>query len=171
MLELEIINSPDKLQIGSTTFFSNEITIGKSKKCELTINDELIHQHHIKLSIVEKKLFITAIIGYESSPISSNDNVEMNEPIHFLINKKKYSGKKMININDVIKLGNTEIITKAFAEEKYLDFKEELTKNYKKIHDDNHYAHNVLDALEKELLHLQIEANKKLLKDKKSCQN
>ena len=134
MITLNITSSPDSEILGEYLTFSNEIIVGRSTQCTLPIVDNLISDVHALIRLSKTVLIVKCT--------DEND--------YYFINGKKYLGEKKIDINDVLKIGNTEINITSFnfdPKSSPGDFKEYYKKTITKYPETT----IVLEALEVEI--------------------
>ncbi len=143
MIELEVVTSIDREAIGARYFFLNNISIGRSLKCEVIIKDSKLTNVSLYMYISkDNKLFVK----------SHSDNKT------YHVNTKKISGTKNINIGDQIQIGDTTLKIKNFvlAQEMHQDI-DILFEKFKKQYPE---SIPLLKELQYELLFLQTVENK-----------
>jgi len=133
MIKLEIIDSPDLLSIGLMELNFHHITIGKSLKNILILDDQAISKEHALLRLSARGLI------FECED-------------YYLLNDKRVSGTLIIKPNDTIEIGNTKIKILHFDLSNLLDSNE----YYKYIEDlesnDKNLA-NLISAIEEEFIY------------------
>lgn len=93
MIHIEVINSNDPLAVGVYDFEFNQITVGRSRKCDLIFNDSKLPLQYLAIKTLQGQLVAQS---------------KTREPF-FFINGKKVSGTLKLKINDVIAFGSNEI--------------------------------------------------------------
>jgi hypothetical protein len=112
MIEIEVLNSTDKDQIGVVTFYKDILYVGNDFSCDLYIQDSKLEKSHLVIDISSNFIYL-----YLQS------NVDF---IH--INNKRYNKSKKIEVNDEIKIGNTVLKIKKFQKDSYKNFKQFLNE-------------------------------------------
>ena len=137
MIEIEIINSPDKSMLGVHKVFFDSLILGTSKRAGLIIDDPKLVGKHLKLIVTENGVLCS------NTPKAK----------FFHSNKKKVSGDKLHRQGDNISIGDTEF--------KILNFDQtdpsqiNIRELYEKALKDNPELETILYYLEKELLYLE----------------
>ena len=92
MINIEIINSPDKNFEGTYLSQFDHFLIGSSQRADIVIEDKDIDPLHITLEVKDNALICRSF----------------KKDLSFLVNKKKYTGTKVIKPQDIITIGETE---------------------------------------------------------------
>ena len=137
MITITITDSPDLLSTGKRELFLHHITIGKSLKNTIAINDHSLNKEHLELRTTTKGLIVE---GEDS----------------FILNDKKVQGILILQKGDQVIIGNTSFTITDFNLDNYLDadryyeFLEDI-----EIRDPKLYK--VISALEDEFIKLTTE--------------
>lgn len=137
MIKLKMITHPDPLAIGIMDFYFNTITIGKNKKNNLIFKSEQIAPVHLILD--------TFFINNEHH--ASLETV--NEELFFFVNDKKFFGKKILKINDIVKIDQFSF--------QILGYEYDTSNNWSKVFEEQ-YLKLYQDPAERDLLKI-IEKN------------
>jgi len=141
IIKIKLDHSQNTLQNGIYEFHFDKVYIGSSLKSDLILSNP---------NTPALALIITQI---------KNDLIALSVPkdFYYLINEKKMSGLRKLNINDKLKLGEVEItiLDFTFTQEPELHyFYEEFKKNYP----DLQFA---LDYIEEKIIQLENEPSTK----------
>jgi len=118
----------------------DELLVGRSRRCNLVIEDPALAPIHFKLFIDEDNLLIETL---------------SEEKMH--INGKKFKGTKKLNPGDKIKFCENEI---QIAEYKKLNFPSlDLEKLYEDAVNQSPELEKIISLLERELLYLESKQN------------
>ena len=133
-----------KIEISSNTstpldyhYHKNTLTIGKSNKCDIVINDIKSQSVDLILLVDKKGFYGTGI---------SNSNC--------LYKGKKLSGKKLFKKEDTITIGNTSIKIKDYSFKLHSFDKETLPLLNQNALSENPQLKFIINALSKELINL-----------------
>ena len=138
MIEFEIHVSPDPEVIGSHQFFSPTVEIGNSLSCHLPIEDSQLPSRGI--------YFISDARGIV---------IKTTPPDTFLVNKEEVFEKRLVQLGDEIKIGETQIL---IANYNFETIHTALDMNtVKKSFSDAEKEGLILEALENELLFIDYE--------------
>lgn len=135
MIKIEVFDSINNYL--TYNYHKNVITIGKSQKCDVVIND--IKSNPIDLILLMDKKGIYGI-GIKTSTC--------------LHNGKKLSGKKLFKKKDTITIGNTSIKIIDYSFKLNSFDKETLPELNKKALSENPDLKIIINALSKELIEL-----------------
>ena len=94
MISFEITHSPTLEILGQHSYEFNKVNLGNALSSHLIINDPKVNLKEITIFIKEDQAFI------EGPSLNT----------FYMVNGKKISGRKLININDEIEIGDTKII-------------------------------------------------------------
>jgi hypothetical protein len=112
MIKFEIINSPDSEMIGEFEFTRNLITLG-GEHDHVWLHDPVVSDTHLTFEVTEKHL-----------------NCYLNQDLEFFhVNGKRTKVFKTLKVNDVIKVGHTEIKIIFCSLTQIDSLKETLNKN------------------------------------------
>ncbi len=113
MIQINIIDSIDRDKIGSFTFHKNLIYIGNTFSADVFLKDDNLLSNYVFIEIVDGKLL-----------------VHLNKEVPFiLINGKRTTGHKFINIGDTIGISDNKLKIEAFIETKWDTMKDIVNKN------------------------------------------
>ena len=142
MITIEFIHSPDPEIITRYEFMFDHVTLGKKNPANLLINDSDFPSHPIGLKIVADKLHLMSL------------------DTAYLYNGKKVVGEMRLSIGDELTFGQStfRIISFSSTEQSY---EQRLRHRFQEINQSSPDAAVILDLLEEELLHLQVEENQK----------
>ena len=135
MIKIEVSDNSNEASIYH--YHRNTITIGKSLKCNVIINDIKSNPIDLIINVNKKGPYGTGI------KMSS-----------CLYNGKKLSGKKLFKKEDTITIGNTSITIKDFSFESNSFDQETLPELNKKALLENPDLKTIFNALSKELIEL-----------------
>ena len=142
MLSFEVIHSEDPELSNDFLNYFDHFKIGSSSQADIIINDSLLSALHIKLEVKEESL-ICKSADSESS---------------FLVNGKKYSGSKVLKVNDELSIGNTKIKITDFSKTDR-DLESNLEEQYNSAIEKIPELESVIFQLERELLKLERNKN------------
>lgn len=132
MIKLEIIRSDDTEILGNKLLYKNQIFIGNNSS-----------DVHISENIS---------INYISIEVSEEcATVSLNGDGHFLLNGKRSESTRKININDIVKVGNTEIKLIDAEYQIYQQYTQLITDNLKQIQQDNEELLNILYKIQEQV--------------------
>ncbi len=135
MLCFQIIKSNDESMPNQLLSHFDKFIIGSSKRADIIIKDHSVSPLHISLEVKKDSIVCRSFL----------------KGTVFLINKKKYSGAKVIKVNDIISLGETQIQILNF--QKITQKKEvSLEVSYKQSTQKLKGLKKILFCLEQELL-------------------
>ena len=140
MITLKFLASPDSDILREFEFLFDSITLGSGRPANLIVRDTSVLPLHIRLQVIDNKLFIHG------------------ENITYTVNGKKLSGNKYCLIGDVIGIGDTSFKLISFLNTQ-IGSEEKLRAHYKELEDTRPDITMLLEALEHELLKLQIKEN------------
>jgi len=139
MIEIIFLSSPDSEVLGNYKVFYDSLSIGRSQKNDLIIEDPKVLDFHIILTSSKNGLICEGAA----------------ESISFRANDQYFKGKKTFNKKDKIKIGNTifEIVDFALepASEKILSLKE----SYEKTLNAYPEQEKIIDEMENEISRLE----------------
>lgn len=120
MITFEIIHSPDPFVIGNQTFNKNILTFA-TRGSDINIQDKQLNKEDsITLEVEGKNLFV-----YLSNHLEK-----------ILVNKKRVTQNKRLNIGDEVQFLNTIIKIISYEVTVYESQKKTIIKNLKQIDDD-----------------------------------
>ncbi len=132
MIKLEITKSDDPNACGIYEFQYDVISIGRSFKNDVILNEKTIPQFSFILYIDKNQLFL-----------------QTNSSETFcLVNNTKLAGKKLVKNNDSIKIGNSELKTLEFEQTQIEINFAEYYENF--INTQKKYLH-ILEAIDEEI--------------------
>ncbi len=143
MITLQITEAPDCDLIRTYDFLYDSLILGRGEQSNLIITDSAVSPIHLRLSVIDNKLFIKGA----GTPYS--------------VNGKKVSGDKFCSIGDEVKIGMTAFKILAFANT-MAPAEERLRDAYKEIENTRPDITMLLEAVETELLKLQTIENNKI---------
>ncbi|EQC51690.1 FHA domain-containing protein [Bacteriovorax sp. DB6_IX] len=144
MIQIEIVDSPDLLSIGVTTYHLHHITLGRSLKNTIILNDSELSKEHALFRLSQRGLIFECDANY-------------------LHNQKKVTGTILIKPNDTIEIGQTEIkilnydLTNLLDSNEYYKYIEEL-----EIKDQD--LANLISSIEEEFIY-QISKDNNVLEE------
>ncbi len=100
MLKIELTASPDRLMLGTYEFFHRGIIIGSATQSDLILDDSEVDPIHLYLFSTRKGLFIRSLLDGPA----------------FFINSKKVKGHHPLQVDDVIRIGKSELKILAYVE-------------------------------------------------------
>lgn len=112
MIQLTVNSSKDINKVGTVTFNKNLIYVGNDHLCDLFICEENLLSNHLIVEIVENKMII-----------HPHKDIEF-----FLVNGKRSTGHKFVNVGNKVKIGETEFSIDNFVETTYSSVKDNLNK-------------------------------------------
>ncbi len=143
MVELEILASPDPEVIGKHQFFFAEIELGTALSCHLPIEDPQLPSKGISLIATSEGMM-----------------VKITPPGIFYVNKKEVLAKKLIQPEDKIQIGKTEILLAQYNFETIcLPWKDNIAAQNASLSDKEKLF---IEALEAELLFLEYEYKERI---------
>lgn len=136
MIIIKFVSSPDTDLNGEVTYNFNRLVIGRSKKCDLIIEDSTCALKHIELSLNPQGLYCQLL---------DSKNI-------FFHNSKKNITKRLIKDSDEIQIGNTKIQIVKSQFVPLPDRQEELKNRYLNLIKESEQKKALLDRLEKEMI-------------------
>ncbi|MCO4753917.1 MAG: hypothetical protein KC478_05520 [Bacteriovoracaceae bacterium] len=113
MIELEIIHCPNNDFLGTYRIFKDLFHIGSNLSAELRVKDNAIMANHLIIDIEEDRLRAT---------LNLDDGF-------FLVDGKRTTSLKYLNIGSSFEVGNTRFLVKQFSAQKIVTKRETLNKN------------------------------------------
>ena len=141
MLELEFISSPDPEILGLYQTFKLRLVVGNTLKDDLIIRD-----HQLTGEMFALEMLPQGVLG---------KNLQKEQS--YLVNGKKFSGAKILQIGDRITLGNTVFAIKTYTPPHDTTSLATMKEALAKIQREHAYLLPVLAALEKELVAVERE--------------
>jgi hypothetical protein len=142
MLSFNILYSEDQSISPEFISYFDRFIIGSSKRADIIIDDELISPLHLKLEVKDSSLICKSY---------DNEN-------SFKVNGKKYTGSKVIQINDEIVMGNTSIKITNFSKMEIVP-NDNLEEVYSEAIEKIPALDNIISELEKEIILLERNNN------------
>ncbi|MAW07105.1 MAG: hypothetical protein CME61_02365 [Halobacteriovoraceae bacterium] len=141
MITFEITQSDDIESIGEFTFNIDRLKIGDLLNSNFVLYEKWFRSSCITLFISKDRLFLKA------HP----------EKI-FMVNDIKYSGSKLLKINDVVEIGKTKIKIKSFSPTFDPEFKlnNVLAEKKLKFSKENPDSYNLINEIENEIVKLEL---------------
>ncbi len=145
MIQLEIIESPDREILGDYITYRNDLIIGRSTSADLPIDDSKLDEIHALIRLLPTHLYIRTVPGSSS----------------FLLNGKKFAGEKKIKCDEHLTIGDTKIIIKKILFDPASspgDFKDYYKKTINKYPETG----ILLEVLEREIANLSTTERTKI---------
>ena len=142
MITFEITQSDDIESIGEFTFNIDRLKIGDLLNSNFVLYEKWFRSSSIILFISKDKLFLKA-----------------NPDKTFLVNDIKYSGSKLLKINDVVEIGKTKVKIKKFSPTFDPEFKlnNVLAEKKLKFSKEDPDSYNLINEIENEIVKLELE--------------
>lgn len=139
MIEINFLSSPDPEILGNYKVFYDSVSLGRSQKNDLIIEDPNILDFHIILTASVNGLICEGASDYTS----------------FNGNDKYFKGKKTFNKKDKIKIGNTTFEILDFALEPLPEKKLSLKESYETTLKNYPEQEKIIDEMENEISRLE----------------
>lgn len=134
MIEIEILNSPDREALGIRKFNFDNIFLGQSNKNNMVIQDPKLGKCHLSIEI-------------HSDGISCRS---MAENI-FFVEEKKMIGEKIFLPHSPIQIGDTIFKVLSFLKTPEIEASQKFEENYSAIMESSPEIIDILDQLEDEI--------------------
>lgn len=141
MIEIEIIDSPNREIIGISKFNFDKIFLGQSNKNNIVIEDPGVDKFHMVIEIFSNKISCKSLL----------EN-------HFLFEERKLSGQKNLLPNAIIKVGSTSFKILSFLKNSTEeDPEKKFEEIYSHINESSPEIIDLLDQLENELKLIELD--------------
>lgn len=131
MFEICINKTPCAIKHGTYKLFKNKISLGNDVSDDIFLEDEQGMVSHLELSLENNKLYITP----------------SKETAYILVNNKRCTNKKIINIGDEFQFGKTSAKLVGFVPEAEYSKSEYLKKQIEKLKVENSPLLKTIDEL------------------------
>lgn len=134
MIEIEIVNSPDREALGIRKFYFDKIFLGLSNKNNLVIHDPKLGKCHLSIEIHPN--------GISCRSVGENN---------FFIDEKKMLGEKKFLPHSAIQIGDTTFKVLTFFSTPKKEASQDFEDNYSTINESSPEIIDILDQLENEI--------------------